>query len=148
MDIGFKQAIDQGLYPGPRLMVSVNIISPTGGLADRASGSGHRNAFRGDPRVPEGVADGPDAVRAKVREIAMAGADVIKFATTGGASSRPGHGPMDIEFGPDEVRALVEEARALGRRTHVPRRGRPRTGYGGQRGRRVHRARVLPGGRP
>ena len=117
LDIGFKQAIDQGLYPGPRLMVSVNIISPTGGLADRASGSGHRNAFRGDPRIPEGVADGPDAVRAKVREIAMAGADVIKFATTGGASSRPGHGPMDIEFGPDEVKALVDEARALGRKT-------------------------------
>ena len=117
LDLGFKQAVQEGLYPGPRLMVSVNIISPTGGLADRASASGHRNAFGGDPRLPEGVADGPDAVRAKVREIAMAGADVIKFATTGGASSRPGHGPMDIEFGPDEVKALVDEARALGRKT-------------------------------
>jgi imidazolonepropionase-like amidohydrolase len=40
------------------------------------------------------------------------GADVIKFATTGGASSRQGHGPKDIAFGPDEVKALVDEARS------------------------------------
>jgi imidazolonepropionase-like amidohydrolase len=49
--------------------------------------------------------------------MARVGADVIKFATTGGASSRTGHGPRDIAFGPQEVRALVEEARALGRKT-------------------------------
>jgi len=42
---------------------------------------------------------------------------VIKFATTGGASSRPGHGPKDIEFGRDEIMAIVDEARALGRNT-------------------------------
>jgi len=46
--------------------------------------------------------------------MARVGADVIKFATTGGASSRPGHGPKDIAFGPDEVKALVDEAHALG----------------------------------
>ena len=45
------------------------------------------------------------------------GADVIKFATTGGASSRQGHGPKDIAFGSDEVKALITEARALGRKT-------------------------------
>ena len=117
LDIGFKQAIEEGLYPGPRLMISVSVISPTGGLADRVSGSGHHNAFHSDPRLPEGVADSPESVRAKVREIARVGADVIKFATTGGASSRPGHGPLDIEFGPDEVKALIDESRVLGRRT-------------------------------
>ena len=117
LDIGFKQAVEEGLYPGPRLVVSVSIISPTGGLADKISGSGHHNPLHTDPRLPEGVADGPELVRAKVRQIAMAGADVIKFATTGGASSRPGHGPMDIEFGPDEVKALIDEARILGLKT-------------------------------
>ena len=45
-----------------------------------------------------------------------AGADVIKCATTGGASSRPGHGPMDGAFNLDEMQALVEEAHALDRR--------------------------------
>ena len=42
---------------------------------------------------------------------------MIKFATTGGASSRPGHGPKDIEYSYEEVVALVQEANALGRKT-------------------------------
>ena len=116
LDAGFKMAIEEGLYPGPRLVLSVNIISPTGGLADRVSGSGHNHTHE-DPRLPSGVADGVDGVRAKVREMSRVGADVIKFATTGGASSRPRHGPRDIEYTPAEVRALVDEARALGYRT-------------------------------
>ena len=117
LDAGFKQAVEEGLYPGPRLVVSVSIVSPTGGIGDRVTSSGHSHAFDSDPRLPSGVANGVDAVRAKVREMARVGADVIKFATTGGASSRTGHGPKDIAFGPQEVRALVEEARALGRKT-------------------------------
>ena len=117
LDYGFKQAVEEGLIPGPRLVLTVAIISPTGGLADAVSPSGHHNPFHSDARMPVGVADGPDAVRAKVREMVRVGADQIKFATTGGASSRPGHGPNDIEFGKDEVKALVEEARALGLRT-------------------------------
>ena len=48
--------------------------------------------------------------------IVRAGADVIKCATTGGASSRPGHGPQDGAFNLDEMQALVEEAHALDRR--------------------------------
>ena len=116
LDAGFKMAVEEGLYPGPRLVNSVNIISPTGGLADRRSGSGHSHSH-GDPRMPSGVADGPEGVRAKVREMVRVGADVIKFATTGGASSRPGHGPMDVEFTPAEVAALIDEARILGRNT-------------------------------
>ena len=116
LDVGFKQAVEQGLYPGPRLVVSVAIISPTGGLADKVTPSGQCYPHD-DPLIPSGVADGDDPVRAKVREMCRVGADVIKFATTGGASSRPGHGPLDIAFGPTEVRALIDEARSLGRRT-------------------------------
>ena len=116
LDAGFKMAVEEGLYPGPRLVLSVGIISPTGGLADRVSGSGHGHV-PSDPRLPSGVADGVDAIRAKVREMVRVGADVIKFATTGGASSRPGHGPLDIEYTPEETRALIQEARSLGRKT-------------------------------
>ena len=116
LDAGFKQAVEQGLYPGPRLVLSVAIISPTGGLADKVTPSGQCYPHD-DPMIPSGVADGDDPVRAKVRQMARVGADVIKFATTGGASSRPGHGPLDIAFGPSEVRALIAEAQALGRRT-------------------------------
>jgi imidazolonepropionase-like amidohydrolase len=66
--------------------------------------------------LPASVANGPDQVRDVVRTMARAGADVIKTATTGGASSRPGHGPRDSAFSRDEMLALVEESHALGRR--------------------------------
>ncbi len=117
LDAGFKMAVESGVISGPRLMLSVNVISPTGGLADRVSSSGHRNLLYADPRMPSGVANGPDAVREKVREMVTAGADVIKFATTGGASSRPGHGPRDAAFVEEEVEALVSQAAAMGRKT-------------------------------
>ena len=117
LDVGFKQAVEEGLYPGPRLVVSVSIISPSGGLGDHVCPAGHQRPWGDDPLLPAGVANGVDGVRAKVREMVRVGADVIKFATTGGASSRQGHGPKDIAFGPDEVKALVEEARVHGKKT-------------------------------
>ena len=116
LDAGFKQAVEMGMFTGPRLVLSVAIISPTGGLADKVTPSGQIFPHD-DPMMPSGVADGDDPVRAKVRQMCRVGADVIKFATTGGASSRPGHGPLDIAFGPSEVKALIDESRALGRRT-------------------------------
>ena len=117
LDAGFKQAIAEGLIKGPRMLTAVSIISPTGGIGDRVAPSGHRTAYATDPMRPIGVANGPQAVRIMVREMVRVGADVIKFATTGGASSRQGHGPKDIAFGPDEVKALVHEATALGKLT-------------------------------
>jgi imidazolonepropionase-like amidohydrolase len=116
LDVGFKQAIEQGLIQGPRLMLSVNIISPIGGIGDRVSPSGHTCCVPADPTLPEGVANGIEGVRTVVRTMVRAGADVIKCATTGGASSRPGHGPKDPAFTLDEMKALVEEAHTLGRR--------------------------------
>lgn len=117
LDAGFKQAVAEGLIEGPGLVCAVSIISPTGGIGDRVAPSGHRTAYATDPMRPIGVANGPQAVRSMVREMVRVGADVIKFATTGGASSRQGHGPKDIAFGPDEVAALVDEATSLGKLT-------------------------------
>ncbi|MBI3328073.1 MAG: amidohydrolase family protein, partial [Nitrospinae bacterium] len=116
LDAGFEQAVEEGLIPGPRLMLSLRIISPTGGLGDSVSPSGHSCWVPSDPTLPESVANGVEAVRTVVRTMVRAGADAIKCATTGGASSRPGHGPKDSAFNPDEMRALVEESHALGRR--------------------------------
>ena len=147
LDVGFKQAVEQGLYPGPRLVISVGIISPTGGLADKVTSSGHGYPHE-DPLVPSGVANGDDPVRSKVREMARVGADVIKFATTGGASSRPGHGPLDIAYGPSEVRALIRRGPGAGPQDNVPRRRRPRTAHVHRGGRPFGRTRLLPGGRP
>src|ERR1700756_406908 len=102
LDAGFKRAIDEGLIPGPRLVVSLCIISPIGGVGGRGSPAGFFFC----------LAD----VRPVVRRVVRAGADVIKCATTGGASSRPEHGPRDGAFNLDEMQALTEEAHALDRR--------------------------------
>jgi imidazolonepropionase-like amidohydrolase len=116
LDAGFKLAVEQGLIPGPRLVLGIQIISPTGGIGDRVSPSGHGCCAAYDPLLPDSVANGPDAVRDVVRTMVRAGADVIKTATTGGASSRPGHGPLDGAFTLPEMEALVAESHALGRR--------------------------------
>jgi imidazolonepropionase-like amidohydrolase len=116
LDAGFKVAVEQGLIPGPRLVLGIQIVSPTGGIGDRVSPSGHTCCAVYDPLLPESVANGPDEVREVVRTMVRAGADVIKTATTGGASSRPGHGPLDAAFSLQEMQALVAESHALDRR--------------------------------
>src|SRR5205085_10738754 len=112
LDAGFRAAIEQGLLAGPRLLTAVAIISPIGGIGDRVSPSGHECMVPADPALPRGVANGVDEVRRVVRTMVRAGADVIKCATTGGASSRAGHGPKDPAFDPDEMRALVDDSHA------------------------------------
>jgi imidazolonepropionase-like amidohydrolase len=116
LDAGFKRAIDEGLIGGPRLVLSLVIISPIGGIGDRVSPSGFSCCVPNDPLLPDGVVNSLADVRPVVRRVVRAGADVIKCATTGGASSRAGHGPMDGAFNLDEMQALVEEAHALDRR--------------------------------
>src|SRR5271156_5584438 len=116
LDAGFKRAIDEGLISGPRLVVSLCIISPIGGIGDRVSPSGFSCCVPHDPLLPDGIVNSLADVRPVVRRVVRAGADVIKCATTGGASSRPGHGPTDGAFNLDEMQALVEESHALDRR--------------------------------
>jgi imidazolonepropionase-like amidohydrolase len=64
--------------------------------------------------MPDGLVDGPEAVRRKVRELIRAGADVIKVATSGGVLS-PTDDPRHAHFRDDELTALVAEAAAAGR---------------------------------
>jgi imidazolonepropionase-like amidohydrolase len=116
LDAGFKRAIDEGLIPGPRLVISLCIISPIGGIGDRVSPSGFSCCVPNDPLLPDGVVNSLADVRPVVRRVVRAGADVIKCATTGGASSRPEHGPRDGAFNLDEMQALISEAHALDRR--------------------------------
>src|SRR5205085_1576626 len=120
LDVGFKRAIEEGLIDGPRLVLSLSIISPIGGIGDAVSPSGlpldDCCCIPGDPLVPPSVVTSVADVRDVVRKMVRAGADVIKCATTGGASSRQGHGPRDGAFNLDEMQALVDEAHALDRR--------------------------------
>jgi imidazolonepropionase-like amidohydrolase len=64
--------------------------------------------------MPDGLVDGPEALRRRVRELVRAGADVIKVATSGGVLS-PTDDPRHAHFREDELAALVAEAAAAGR---------------------------------
>ena len=118
LDAGFRHAVDEGLIPGPRLQVSLGFITPTGGMAELTLGSpsGYSHPGPPEPGLPSGVADGPEGMRANVREMVRADADVIKVAVTGGSSSRSGLGPNDMLITPKEIEALVDEAHRLKRR--------------------------------
>jgi imidazolonepropionase-like amidohydrolase len=113
-DLGIKTAVEDGLIPGPRMQISLVMLTQTGGHGDNWYPSGATVPFfQEHPGRPSGLVDGPDEVRRKVRELVRAGADVIKVATSGGVLS-PRDDPRHAHFRPAELEALVEEATAAG----------------------------------
>jgi imidazolonepropionase-like amidohydrolase len=101
VDIALRDAINEGLIPGPRMKVSGKVICMTGG---HGWGPGGREA------------DGPDEVRKAAREQLKAGADIIKIMATGGVMTF-GVEPGSQQLNEDEMRAAVEEARKAGKLT-------------------------------
>jgi imidazolonepropionase-like amidohydrolase len=113
-DAGLRQAVDDGLLVGPRMQVSVNMLSMTGGHNDDWLPSGGRSWALEYPGMPIGVCDGVDGVTRKVREMIRAGADVIKIASSGGFLSSSDD-PRQPNFSQGEVDAIVRTAADLGR---------------------------------
>lgn len=110
-DLALKKAIDEGRVPGPRILASAHSLGITGGHCDE-------NAFRPgllDGTVREGIADGPDQVRAAVRYQVKYGADVIKTCATGGVLSE-GDAVGATQYTLEELTAMVEEAEKLERK--------------------------------
>jgi imidazolonepropionase-like amidohydrolase len=99
-EIAVRRAIQEGFFPGPRIVAAGRPVCMTGG-------HGHWLARE---------ADGPDDARKAVREQLKAGADVIKIIATGGVMT-PGVEPGSPQLTLEEMRAAVEEARKAGRRT-------------------------------
>jgi imidazolonepropionase-like amidohydrolase len=113
-DLGIKEAVANGLIAGPRLQISIVMLSQTGGHGDDWYPSGAEVPFIGPhPGRPSGIVDGVDEVRRKVRELHRAGADVIKVATSGGVLSARDD-PRHAHLRPAELEVLVEEATAAG----------------------------------
>ena len=113
-DAALRDAIDDGDVIGPRMQVSGPMISITGGHGDD-------NLLPFEFHISsDGVADGIPAVMAKVRENIKYGADVIKFAASGGTMSK-GDNPLLEQYSPEEMQALIAEAHRLGRKvaTHA-----------------------------
>lgn len=99
VELAVRRAVEEGLWPGPRILAAGKVICMTGG-------HGHWIGRE---------ADGPDEVRKAVREQLRAGADLVKVIATGGVMT-PGVEPGAAQLGPDELRAAVEEAAKAGRR--------------------------------
>jgi len=113
-DLGVKQAVANGLIAGPRMQISLIMLSQTGGHGDGWMASGGTiELFPPYPGMPEGIVDGVDEMRRKVRELVRDGADVIKVATSGGVLS-PRDEPTHAHFRLAELEVLVEEAKAAG----------------------------------
>lgn len=108
-DIGVKKAVEEGLIPGPRLLISVVPLSISGGHFDLMLNSGFdmRVSY---PGLPESVCDGKEEVRKKSREILRAGADFIKVMVTGGVMSA-NDGPEHTQFTIEELEVMVEEGK-------------------------------------
>ena len=109
--LALKRAIEDKHIEGPRLLVANYYIGATGSPADIGGGS-PLNGSRLPPEMT-GVADGPDAIRQKVRWNIRLGADVIKFgASSGVLSDEKVVGVAKYTKG--EMNALVDEAHRLG----------------------------------
>lgn len=108
-DVALREAIDAGDVEGPRLLVSGPSLSITGGHCDSNLLAPEFHHFS------QGVADGPWAGRAKVRENVKYGADLIKVCASGGVLSK-GDQPGTPQYSLEELKAIVEEAHKLGRK--------------------------------
>ncbi|WP_427453987.1 amidohydrolase family protein [Litorimonas sp. WD9-15] len=111
-DVDLMNAIDDGDVPGPHMIPAGRSIGITGGHCDNNLLPYEAQAKGG------GVADGPWAVRAKVRENNKYGAKVIKFCGTGGVLSKGTKiGAQQFSF--EEMKAIVDEAHLLGLKVAV-----------------------------
>jgi imidazolonepropionase-like amidohydrolase len=107
--VALKQAIANGVIPGPRMWVSGDALGPTGGHSDK------RNGF--DPALSKdawtaGVVDGPLEMARKVRSLHAQGATAIKIMPSGGVSS-VGDDPNALLMTDEEIGAAVRTAHIL-----------------------------------
>ncbi|MBI2677869.1 MAG: amidohydrolase family protein [Candidatus Koribacter versatilis] len=120
VDVALRDAVDAGIVSGPHIV-------PAGAYVTISGGAGALTGYAPDIELPlelrYGVADGPDKVRERVREIIRHGAGVIKVLATGAVLTRHSQ-PGSQEFTEEELRAAVEEANKAGLRVachaHAP----------------------------
>ena len=108
-----RDAIDRGEVQGPSITNAGEMLSVTGGHGDGRNGIGEPWVDAITTQV--NVCDGPDDCRRAVRAQVGLGAKVIKFAATGGVLSNVSGG-LGRAMTPEEMKAIVDTAHALGRK--------------------------------
>jgi len=114
VNISLRNAVNQGLVTGPRIITAGKSIATTGGHADPTNA--YREDLMGDPGPKEGVINSPEEARQAVRQRYKDGADMIKITATGGVLSiaKDGSGP---QFTDEELKAIIETAKDYGLHT-------------------------------
>ncbi|HEX7115251.1 MAG TPA: amidohydrolase family protein [Steroidobacter sp.] len=109
-DIALRDAIEQGIVEGPRMIVA-------GAYITVSAGGGEVTGLAPDVIVPQqmrqGVANSADEIRKRVRELIARGATLIKVIATG-AVLTAGTTPGAAEYTEEEIRAAVQEAAQYG----------------------------------
>jgi len=128
-DTAVRNAINQGLIPGPRLRISGNAVDIVGG---------HEDAIRYNPaqHVLSNATYANNAAElvTVIREQLKEGADFIKIYETGPDSIREGRLSTPYQYTEAELRAAVEEAARVGKRVAVHAMGEPGTLYAARAG--------------
>jgi imidazolonepropionase-like amidohydrolase len=115
-DVAVRNAVNSGAIPGPRMQVSGPPLGATGGHADENLLPWESR--HADDGGPSGIADSPWGFRAKVRQNAKYGVDVIKFMASGGVLSH-GDSVGGQQLTQEEMDAIVSEAHMWGRKVAV-----------------------------
>jgi len=114
VDAGFRQAVAEGLVPGPRISVSGAAISQTGGHADWRLPSETYAPVTHPAGLSSIVADGVPAVQKAAREQLRQGVDFVKIMAGGGAAS-PSDELDTSQYSLEEMQAIVFEAESAGK---------------------------------
>jgi imidazolonepropionase-like amidohydrolase len=112
LDAALRDAIEEGVVPGPRMAVAGTYITTSSGAGD-ITGIAPDVVLPPDMRA--GVANSAAEVKKRVRELLNGGADFIKIMATGAVLTR-GTRPGVSEFSEEEMRAAVLEAAKYGAR--------------------------------
>jgi imidazolonepropionase-like amidohydrolase len=106
-----RDAIDQGLVPGPRILAAGSSIAATGGHGDLDGMKAELLALW----KPDTICDGPYDCRRAARHAIKHGADWVKITATGGVLSDTATG-TDQQMTDDELREIIDTAHGLGRK--------------------------------
>lgn len=128
-DTAVRNAIDAGRIPGPRLRISGNAISITGGHED-AIGFNPAQHVLPNATLVRGPVQLIETIRQQIKE----GADFLKIYETGEDSWPNSEISTPFQFTEGELSAAVREAARVGKRVAVHARGEPGTLYAARAG--------------
>ena len=112
-ELDVKRAINEGYFPGARLIVAPYLLGATGSHGDMTQVARNNPALMDHlEEIFPGTGNGPDFFRAAVRREKKMGADFIKIMATGGFST-PNDDPDDIQLSDCELEAIFDAARSL-----------------------------------